>query len=248
MMKQKYSSVIQDSRFRGGASLVSLMNNHEAILPEFASKTALKSSRKRNKPLSVKRLLRKEWDYIIMNDQTQAPARSLTQKNTIKILKKKYLRRIQDYSPSSTVILLMTAAYKSSKVNYSSDLGGFKKFTKKLLEGYESYASVFPNAKIAPLGLGYKYIKDNYEKQVWEQLYASDGYHPSPHGTYLEACIVYCSIVGEEPPKYDEEWWDTAQYKIRKKDRPTKQEAAILHEAACQVCGIAQEYEFMFEL
>lgn len=225
------------------------MGNHEDILPQFVSKSAIKSAKKRNKPLSVKRLLRKEWDYIIMNDQSQAPVRKLSQRNAIKILKKKYLKRIQQYSPSSTVIFLMTAAYKSSKVNYSDDLGGFNKFTKKLLEGYEAYASVFPNAKIAPLGLGYKYIRDNYERHVWRQLYASDGYHPSPHGTYLEACILYCTITGEEPPEYDEEWWDTARYrKLPKEDRPTEEEAAILHDAACHVCGISQEYEFRIEL
>ncbi|KAL3934841.1 MAG: hypothetical protein SGBAC_009522 [Bacillariaceae sp.] len=247
-MKQTYDSVIQDARFRGGASLVSLIDNHEAILPQFASKSAIKSSKKQKKPLSVKRLLRREWDYIIMNDQTQAPVRTLTKKNTIKVLKKRYLKRIQEHSPSSTVILLMTAAYKSSKVNYSSDLGGFRKFTKKLLVGYESYASVFPNAKIAPLGIGYSYIKENYEKHVWDQLYASDGYHPSPHGTYLEACILYCTIVQEEPPEYDAEWWDSARYKVRRRDRPTIAEAAILRNVAWKVCDIAQDSGFRSEL
>lgn len=110
---------------------------------------------------------------------------------------------IQEQSPSATAVLLpMAAAYKTRKNHYTHGVGTFQKFSKKKIQkGYKSYASIFPpNAEIAPLGLGYQCIKENYGKRVFQQLYSEDGIHPSPHGTYLEACILYCVIVGEELP------------------------------------------------
>lgn len=112
----------------------------------------------------------------------------------------------------TTVILLMTAAYKSA-VKDSDDLGDFDRFTESLIRGYQEYATIFPKAKIAPLGLAYQYIKNHPEGQVrWEQLYAPDDFHPSPYGTYLEACLLYCVITGERPPEYNVRWWTTARY------------------------------------
>ena len=34
----------------------------------------------------------------------------------------------------------------------------------------------------------------------WNRLFGEDLYHPSPHGTYLAACVVYATIYGRMPP------------------------------------------------
>jgi len=34
----------------------------------------------------------------------------------------------------------------------------------------------------------------------WERLFGEDLYHPSPHGTYLAACVIYSTIYKRLPP------------------------------------------------
>ncbi len=37
---------------------------------------------------------------------------------------------------------------------------------------------------------------------LWRELYFSDGYHPSPLGSFLQACCVFCAVRGR-PPNLD---------------------------------------------
>jgi hypothetical protein len=146
-------------------------------------------------------------DYVIMNDQTQTPARP-------------HLRRvvtasmIQDYAPmfqqsGATPVFVVTAAYRE-QVMRSADLGTVEQFTNKLVEGYTAYAAELEqrlpaNSKqkpiLAPVGLAYYQV--HQERPVlWEKLFAVDSYHPSAYGTFLQCCVLYRSIFGELPPKH----------------------------------------------
>lgn len=231
MLQHHYSSITQEACLQGGATLVSLMEG-SSCMPTFVSDATFKTTQ------STERVLKQKWDYVIMNDQTQAPVRRNSRENTIRILKERYLPLI---NPSTTVIFIMTAAYRKTitgPINNSQDLGTFDEFTESLKQGYIEYASIFPNAKIVPLGLAYQYIKRNYDTKVFNSLYETDEYHPSPHGTYLEACILYCIIEEREPPSYDKSWWEDERYELSKLPLPSKEEAEVLRQVAWKVCNM----------
>ena len=129
--------------------------------------------------------------------------------------------------------------------------GGVENYTHLLIEGYNVYKDFLnqylpqnQTARIANVGKAYLQIyEENYD--LWYRLYHTDGMHPSPHGTYLQAIVMYCTIYGHPPPK---------QYALPRKpsklfsrarimqpygqdplDRPTLGEAQYLYDVAIQV-------------
>ncbi|CAJ1962068.1 unnamed protein product [Cylindrotheca closterium] len=265
MMNQRYD-VTQDSCLRGGANVTGLFEKGNGMRNKFATPAALKPDGTYDigSP-TVEALLsssppdaeESKWDYVIINDHTQAPVREANKTESIQTFQEKYIPLLDSNNKNATVILLMTAAYKSPAKN-SSDLGDFDNFTKSLVDGYAEYATLFSNAKIAPLGLAYQYIREHNQRAndptttseapsavvSWEALYAPDDFHPSPHGTYLEACLLYCTITGQEPPEYQVGWWSTARYMQPPTVQPpmplpTVEEADYLKKVASHLCNIA---------
>jgi hypothetical protein len=241
MLKLRYSSVAQDSCFHGGADVTRLYEEGNTMEEKFATPAAKQADGTYDiGSANVEELLHeKAWDFIVINDHTQVPAREENRTASIQTFQDQYVPLVGD----ATVILLMTAAYKSPVKN-SSDLGGFAHFTELLEEGYQEYAPLFPKSKIAPVGLAYKYIKDNYPQSFWEKLYAPDDLHPSPHGTYLQASVLYCTITGEHPPSvYHMSWWSTARFLDPPMEFPSDEEAEFLREVAGIMCGLQSPSE-----
>jgi MYXO-CTERM domain-containing protein len=63
-------------------------------------------------------------------------------------------------------------------------------------------------AEIIWAGEGWRIIHDdllaagvtpNEGDTLFTRLYVQDGSHPSPHGTYLAACIAYATVTGQSP-------------------------------------------------
>jgi hypothetical protein len=255
MLRTRFHSVQQDSCFRGGASFSSLLEDGNGMRSKFSSRPEVSKKDDGRFDVgapTVEELLQEApWDVVIMNDYTQGPARPEKKRTSLKVLKRKYIpmfeKVVASTDKSLTVIFIQTAAYLSP-VKDSEDLGSFDEFTEKLRQGYQEYEEYVnlwnPKivAKVAPVGLAYQYIKNTRGDDAWAKLYARDDFHPGPLGTYLEACVLYCTIVGEAPPKYDVAWWATARYMQPPEEvplpLPTDQEAAMLWGAACHVCEV----------
>jgi len=263
LLKVTYVDVTQDSCLRGGASLVTLPIKGNGMNHKFHTPPALRiqdGTYDIGSPTITSLLNRngnnnnynnyKNWDVIILNDHTQAPARETSRSKSIRVLQSTYLpqfrRQTRDPSSSSsstknpTIIFLMTAAYRSP-VSGSEDLGSFDDFTMKIKNGYEEYQKCIPGSKIAPVGLAYQYLY-RHHRMVWERLYARDDFHPSPHGTLLEAYVLYVTITDTPPPTtYSEDWWKMARYmqppEVKPLPIPTKEEALFLRDIASRVCG-----------
>ena len=239
MLQTKYQQVISDSCFKGGANVTGLFANGNGMDDKFDTPNALLSDGTYDigAPNVTWLLQERDWDFVVINDHTQAPAREENRTDSMATLRENYLPLIPE---NTMVILLMTAAYRAP-AKKSGDLGGFDKFTELLEEGYEEYQTIFPKATVAHFGLAYKHVRDNYGKQYWNKLYMPDDFHPSPHGTYLEACVLYCTITGEMPPtQYDESWWSRARFLDPPMPFPSLQDAQILQEVAGIVCGIEE--------
>lgn len=254
-------SMIQDSCLRGGANLSTLWSGGNGMKRIFGSPNGRIRNENSNSggkhghdigASTVEELLSDErgWDFVIMNDHTQFPARLNTREQSIQILETKYapLLRKCDCIP----IFLQTAAYRYKITNGAEDLGDTQNFTRLIQEGLETYMDKLAKKihenddvddrrpRMAPVGNAYLSVH-NSDPKLWEKLFCADNFHPTPHGTWLQACVLYCTILNEAPPDYDARWWDTMRYRTMDRHQPpfpTKGEAAQLREVAIQVCGI----------
>jgi hypothetical protein len=247
LLRMKYDQVTQDSCLRGGASLVSLSRKGNGMARKFQTPPAKRPNGTYDigSP-SVESLLSQKWDFVIFNDHTQAPARADVRAKSIRMLQSFYLPLLSDSDGtlSTTVIFLMTAAYRKP-VNDSDEIGTYDTFTSRLREGYAENQSHIPGSKVAPVGLAYQYLHQRYPN-VWEGLYARDDFHPSPHGTLLEAYVLFATITETCPPfEYSPDWWRAARYMQPPEDDPlplpSLEEANFLREVACHICGVSMD-------
>ena len=79
------------------------------------------------------------------------------------------------------------------------DLRDTTKMARGLQEGYEEYARALQAAgvetiTIAPVGAAFELVRAGDEAR-WRSLFARDGYHPSPAGTYLAARVLHLTIA-----------------------------------------------------
>jgi hypothetical protein len=170
----------------------------------------------------------------------------------------------------STVVFVQTMAYKTPVKN-SDDLGSFDDFANALAKGYDEYVSLvedfalrYPRlrATVAPLGRAYQVIRNEHFDLWSNSMYANDDFHPSPHGTWLEACLLHCIVThGQKFALFDhngenddenendddsmEIWWKQARYLQPSTNAngdsqeplrlPTRAEAVLLNDIAYRV-------------
>lgn len=245
MLEVTYDVVIQDSCLHGGASLVTLLVEGNGMQETFSTPNALLDDGTYDigsPTVSILLAPERQWDYVIMNDQTQSPARDVTRSATLQHLREVYIPLLSN----KTAIFLMTAAYRRNAKG-SEEFGTFDEFTALLESGYEEYADAVPNSKVAPVGLAFQIVRNRFPTSEtgefnWEMMYQIDDFHPSPHGTLLEAYVLYCTMLQEAPPKYDPTWWRTARV-MQPPDEaplplPTPKEAEELRRIACEICNL----------
>lgn len=261
MLRTLCQKVYQDSCLRGGSTLVSLFNKGNGMQVKFASQAALKTIDGNERKIhdigapTVQALLDvksadEAWDFVVLNDHTQSPARDTTRFASLQVLRDRYLPLLQK-SPGVVVTLLQTPAYKFKNLRHTEDLGDFDSFTDRLASGYARYQQVLQregmDCRVAPVGEAFRWLH-HHHKDLWGKLYDQrDDFHPSPHGTWLEACVLYCTITQQAPPTYNASWWNAC----RRMQPPHQQamplpnalEAEELRQVACRVCNVAVDSE-----
>ena len=212
------------------------------------------------------------WDFVILNDYTQAPARDASRNETSACLRENYVPLFFRPGPAgngestrttstctTTVVFLETFAYKVPNMRGTQDLGDFEEFSEKLRKGYEHYQTVVLGEEkdeqghgkwkelvvredrkclVAPVGQAFVLLYRT-NRSLWKKLYSWDDFHPSPHGTWLQACVLYCTMTEHDPPHYNAAWWDSCR-RMQPPDQaalplPTEQEAEQLRQAAMSV-------------
>jgi hypothetical protein len=197
------------------------------------------------------------WDYVVINDHTQGPARPVSQKKHEQILLDMYLPLILDNS--ATPIIIETHAYRYSGINNSEDLGSSPhEFTHLVRKGVQSYIHALRTKlpetiqpRMAPVGTAFLHVHDDNYK-VWESLFDPfDHFHPSPSGTFLQGCVLHWTMFDSPPPlpRSDEEirdlWKDARVMHDVKKNGdqgpplPTMIEAEYLWNVAKVICEIS---------
>jgi hypothetical protein len=188
-----------------------------------------------------------QWDYVIINDHTQWPARENSREETLVVLKEHYVPLLKQCQ--AVPIFIMTAGYRVPNIRGTDDLGDFDHYTQLLKEGCAVYKEkmdswlLLPNGKqtrIAPVGLAYALVYHS-DRDLWYRLYDGDNFHPSPLGTLLQAFVLYITMTGEAPPSdYQENWWDRARRMQPPEENPlplpSNKEASTLRRIAMEIC------------
>ena len=154
------------------------------------------------------------------------------------------------FTPSATAIFLATAADRIEDNRESTvGLGNYTEFSQKTQEGVQEYAGLFESysipAVVAPIGKTFGQVRETLGEEAFVQLFSpTDNFHHTPHGTWLQCCLLYCMMIDEEPPTYDASWWESSRYlESRDKDPfpdipfPTDQEAENLRLVAVAMCN-----------
>lgn len=188
-----------------------------------------------------------QYDFAILNDRTTWPAIEEKRYDSLQVLQELYVPMLQE--TGGVPVLFATHGYETEEVDVS-EFGGVSNFTSSVFEGYRQYAQALAanlpqeqQPRIAPVGLAFLMVyEENYD--MWEKLFFVDGYHPSPHGTYLMGCVLYATLYGYMPgnnalPSIPENLWRRArkmqiggEYHM---PFPTYDEAVYLYTVATRV-------------
>jgi hypothetical protein len=190
----------------------------------------------------------REWDYILLNDNTRSPARNESRQEMIQVLEDTYIPWFIE--TGAIPILLATYGYWTPY----RDMGGLDtipEFTSLTMAGYQSYVEIIKSQlpdhqqpRIAPVGLAFLLVwEENYS--LWERLFHVDQIHSGPLGTYLQGLIVHHTIFGVLP-KYSVAVRGDMSYLWHRARRfqpvehhsdpyPTEKEAAYLYQIALRI-------------
>jgi hypothetical protein len=96
-----------------------------------------------------------------------------------------------------------SSSTKSTTDLIYTTLGSVSEFTSRIHYGYHLYASALSDLlprqqrpMVAPVGLCYLLVHDAYYQFWRDKLFYDDGYHPSPHGTFVMGATLYANTYG----------------------------------------------------
>jgi hypothetical protein len=132
----------------------------------------------------------KSWDYVVLQGQSQEPSFPYGQVNTQTLPPAVQLAdSVYANWYCSQALYFMTWGRQNGDPQWDS-INTFDKMNSRLRDAYVRIADS-AQASIAPVGVAWKWIRDNYPLI---NLYSGDGSHPSAEGSYLAACTFYASL------------------------------------------------------
>lgn len=148
-----------------------------------------------NDPLTYSKIQLTEWNYVVLQGQSQEPSFPYSQVNSATL---PYALQLADSvyanSSCSQVQYFMTWGRQNGDPQWDS-INTFDKMNGRLRDAYLRIAEN-ANASVAAAGPAWKYVRDNHPTI---NLFSTDGSHPSFAGTYLNACVFYSSLYHKSP-------------------------------------------------
>ncbi len=139
---------------------------------------------------TISKIIQGGWDYVAIQCQSQEPSFS-----TAQVLAQTYPyvmtldSLIQANNTCAETVMFMTWGRMNGDLqNYPNDT--YDAMQQRLRNGYTLFADS-AHATISPVGAAWKVMRDNH---AGINLYNADGSHPSVNGTYLAACVFYCTM------------------------------------------------------
>lgn len=145
------------------------------------------------------------YDYIVLNDYTQNPAREMTRAESLRVLREVYVPMFLD--TGVTPIFFDTHPYWTEAHNMSG-LVDVPTFASLTYQGYKDYMAlvtkhlpVSQTPRLAPVGLAFLTVWEE-RRDLWQKLYnIFDQLHASPSGTFLTGAVIHFALFGEMPKK-----------------------------------------------
>jgi len=134
------------------------------------------------------------WDYVVLQEQSQLPSFSPAQVATdCYPYAKKLCDSIRFYNPCAEVLFYMTWGRKNGDAGNCASyppVCTYAGMQQRLRESYLEMADS-NNMSCAPVGAVWNVYRTAYPNV---ELYQADESHPSMNGTYLAACTFYSSM------------------------------------------------------
>ena len=148
-----------------------------------------------NQPITFEKINSRKWDFVVMQELSNAPAQPITKVDKISLpFAKQLVDSIHANHECTELILYMTWGYKNGNSQWK-EIGTYEAMQEKISQTYFRFADIL-NARIAPVGEVWKTVRKNYPGL---DLYDPDNFHPNPLGSYLAAATFYVTIFGESP-------------------------------------------------
>jgi hypothetical protein len=125
------------------------------------------------------------WTYVVLQEQSQTPAASAGVAQSLAAAK---TLGAKARTVGARPLLFMTPAHRDGMPE--AGLANYETMQRAIDNGYLSIARSLSDA-VAPVGyVWFIVVRQHSEIDLWQD----DGSHPSPAGTYLEACVFYDTI------------------------------------------------------
>ncbi len=153
-----------------------------------------------------------QWDVVVLQDQSQVP--SFPQDQPTYAASRAAVVSLAEMvvAMGGTPHLFQTWGRRNGDAQNEWLNPDFSTMQQNLVEGYAGYAGAIESAgmevQVIPVGQGWQRVHDDLVAAgvdptvgdtLFTRLYANDGSHPSPLGTYLAASIAYATISGQSP-------------------------------------------------
>lgn len=135
-------------------------------------------------PQVQRKLDSKKWAVVILQDQSMTPI--LIPQNTLQF-GAQFCKKIKNQG-GEPVLYLTWGRRSTNGTPIQEDEAGLKKTYTQLAQ--------HENATVSPVGIAWR---NCLTKHPNIPLYAPDGKHPTVQGSYLTACVIYCTLFLKSP-------------------------------------------------
>ena len=135
------------------------------------------------------------WDFVVLQEQSF--------RATLPNERAQFYNAVANLSEAikesgAHAVLYMTWGWLNGNPQISPD---YETMQQILIDSYTE-ATRQVDAIIAPVGIAWQSVRRN-APGLGQQLYKSDGYHPSNKGAFLAACVFYATLFDADPTELD---------------------------------------------
>lgn len=145
-------------------------------------------------PATLNKISQGNWDYVSLQFQSQQSALSPSYvASNVYPFAKRLDSIIQATNPCAESLFFMTWGRKNGDASLCAtypDVCTYDGMQQRLRESYLLYADSL-EASVSPVGAAWNVMRDSFPSI---ELYNPDESHPSMNGTYLAACVFYCTL------------------------------------------------------
>ncbi|MBI3551371.1 MAG: SGNH/GDSL hydrolase family protein [Elusimicrobia bacterium] len=142
-------------------------------------------------PITLEKIREAKWDFVVLQDQSQRPAFSPEQVDKEVIPFAVSLNdAVHAARPAAKTVFYETWGRRNGDQDNCKELPTVCTYEGMQTRLSQSYALMAAKTAglLAPVGTAWRKVR-RWHHEI--DLYAADGIHPSPAGTYLAACVFY---------------------------------------------------------